>query len=481
LTEVLRIRIIAFIMSGLGWLPAELLFAVAKYCDTGSLHALSLSCKKLNQIATPHLYRSCDKLLTADRCSQLAITLAARPDLAQLCEVFSFSLRTASKEDVYIFSVNEPVTNEDVTLVEAHRRWRDIQNTHAQLPSSGEQVSDVHREWEPYLPNLLFKLCSNTKHLSLCVCWTDAIFDTSFAQGMPNLERIDFFSKRKGGPSEDGFQEHWVRFEQFTELRHLRALHFYECDVTAIREELLPITTIKELGMHHCDVMAGDLEATFGLVKDLEVFEYSWLAENCTDSMMTSHGTLHFLQAHRNTLRRLRLSLILVDNGVGVANQHVYFFHFAEPTNLATFEVLEHLDIEYIAFLQDPTIDWAAVHLPETLSVPLKKVLPRSIKSIVLRRCLGQVRRHLFDLVAGKDEPVSSWPHLRTIHVVMWNAYTEDSWEVLRRLFAERNIVLTVSAQQPESWEDAGYFQKDLCPYLDEYTEEHEWRMAFEI
>jgi hypothetical protein len=348
-------------------------------------------------------------------------------------------------------------------------------------------VDDVYEDCDPFLPIFLFKLCSNMKYLDLTLQWTDALWDFPFHATMQNLEVVKFRSNLGDAPNEDGFIEHLMSLENWVTLPQLRTLEFYRCDIGFEKEEppsLPPQSSlsVKHLGLYHCDAEVKELHYMLQATEHLEVFEYSWLDTFWT-AVLISYGTLHLLDKHKSTLRKLKLTLTLVPADNDPRINPAYFGHLAEPTAISGFEHLEHLDIEYNAFLFDPDIINSVGDLPEDLlsrPTTLARILPSSIRSIVLRRCLGRVRHHLFQLIAEHDESTKLWPRLEKVQVEMWPSYTAESWHTLQNLFKERNIELSVAeVPPPETWQkDPQDDEFHKCPFEDTCTEEWQWKAA---
>lgn len=461
-------------MSHLLGLPTELLIAVCSYCDDKALYGFAVSCRRLNPLAEPLLYRRFDRPLTLDKCTKLALTLIRKPDLARLCEVFTFctGMDLEREEDKFI-AKNAQLSAADLETIKSapayHQLFVSPVDGSYRLGFGTLSASPLNGGGNERLRALLLLQCTNLKHLSLTTDWLRILEELCprhlILQSLEALQiRGQWFPAEK----------HDASIDKLSSFPALRQLDFYGCDAYFEYQNTFNLG-VAELRLHQCDLFVGDLCRLVAAPAALELFEYEWYAHECAEELMTSHGTLHILKKYTETLRKLKLSLIQVQSSFEVLHNAVFFSHFAAAADLTLFTKLEYLEVEYLAFLSDDKMDWQQVHLPEQLAAPLRDILPHSIQTVVLRRCLNYVRDHLLQFLRG-DDLATTFPRLNKICVEMWSEYLESSWSVLTIAFAKRGIDLVVSQGTRSSWHLLGGIELEDCPYEDEYARECEWR-----
>ena len=409
---------------------------------------------------------SYDELLGLEQCTALAATLVRRPDLREIYHTLKIYGRV-NKEEKFFFSKMR-------TGAERAKNFEENQMT---LKSSQEYHLANQMEWfspvigGPFEIRLCVSLLLLTPQLRILHMpgRLMGVFNgVTRHDGLRSVKTVELY----GEEFPEGDVE--TTIDSLVDLPSLSELSFYRCDPYFDYHERPFNLSIKSLELLDGDIMIGDLTRLVESTEGLEAFRFRWLARERAESMMVSHGVLHSLRPQKSTLKQLRLNLAIFDDNALLNS--VYFNHFAEATELASFTAIEDLDIEYLAFLEDEKMNWADIHLPERLSVSLSMVLPPSVKNLTLRNCLGRVRRHLSQLLHRSNHPAIVNKTLHRIHIEMGPEFTEESWTVLEDEFARRGIVLTVTAREPPVWETVTIREMARCPHEDDYITEAEWR-----
>lgn len=140
-----------------------------------------------------------------------------------------------------------------------------------------------------------------------------------------------------------------------------------------------------------------------------------------------------------------------------------------------SFDKLDHLDIEYLAFVNNDMVKWADPEHAARPLVPLHTILPAQIKTLIIRRCFGDIRWDLFSLLDPTLHPTIPCPQLKSIHVEMWPAYTEELWTGLKQKFERHAMRLTVSRYLINPTKDSTSAYLRYCSYEDDCTIEDIW------
>jgi len=451
-------------------LPDELLLVILNYCTSYTVHALTLTNRRLNGLAQPYLYRSHDSTLSFEQGVKLAVTLARRRSFGLLCQSFSFG--GGPKEYVRICHNLRsarllPATDQELIrscpLYQSLLPPEDNPNGQFLVPSKAISKIDT-----PALLGSLWMFCPNLTTLSLTCNW---LIGRSLPLLSPRLQRLQTLRIR-GHPFPE--YKHEALLDPLSTFPSLRHLELSGCD-PYFQEQQTPFCfSITSVTLSYCDIFPGDLVRLLGGLSNLESFDYTWYAGEYAYDLMTAHATTSLLFKQKSTLRSLRLIFTPLATVAAKANP-VYFIQFSEATQLATFHQLETLEVEYPAFLDDEKMNWAEVHLPEQLTAPLEQILPPKLKWLKLRHCLGRVRLHLYRLLQA-CHPAIVDGYLKVIHIEMWPDYQNDSWDQLKELFTDHGIELVVEWRMPAPFQKAEDLLLDHCPYEDDYATEAEWQ-----
>lgn len=456
-------------------LPDELLLLVLSQIQSNAIHALTLTSRKLNSLATPLLYSRYDIPLPVDRYLVLAVTLTRRPNYRSLIEKLSLASVPEAPKGV------RQLTQDDLEILRSTDAWKrldgmykldDFQSDRCGQrlgDSSGEHACILHLTQLCAVP---FVLCPNLRELRISTEWLNLISEC--------VREVDALVKL------ETLHVHWDDFpasqkpfigDTLGVFPSLREMSFTGCEPffwSLGKSWKLP--AVRTLALCQCDMMVGDLVRLLQGVHELESLTYEWYSTEYAEELMIAHGTLHLLAEQRSTLRKLTMTMSRVAK-LEVKQNPSYFHDFAQAVDLAAFERLEELEIEYLAFLDDGNMNWGEVHLPERLTAPLSAILPPNLQRLTLRHCLGRVRQHLHGLIHPTKHAAILNQCLQSIHVEMWPEYSEESWSALKKEFTVCGVDLIVSPRKRLSFQREMDWSLEQCPYEDAYMTEAEWGM----